>query len=81
MISLYFFLTACKEEAKIEKAVARVDLSNDLIHSQPFTTDDDGIEVRHCPPAIASDAFVYRARGIALALSFYWTGLGVWNRQ
>lgn len=62
-MSLSFFLTACKEEApkkeakvdppKIEKTVTRVEISTDLIHSQAFITDDEGIEGRrlalqHC---------------------------------
>jgi hypothetical protein len=63
MISLCFSLTGCKEEVppketkvetpKNEKSVTRVDISNDLIHSQPFVTEDEGIEGRrlamqHC---------------------------------
>lgn len=63
MISLCLSLTACKEKVtkketktdapNIEETGARVDISNDLIHSQPFITDDQGIEGRrlamqHC---------------------------------
>ena len=63
MMSLSFLLAACKKEApnkgkkvdapQIKKSGTRVDISNDLIHSQPFITDDQGIEGRrlamqHC---------------------------------
>ena len=63
MVSLSFFLIACKEEApkkeakvdapKIEKTVESVEISSDLIHQQSIVSDDEGIEGRrlalqHC---------------------------------